>query len=217
MAEAEALVEAEHPIAIVVNCLPTDADEAWFRPLGQLSTQSSVPIVRCSIPSPSWLAGTSEFDGCLIKPVSRDSLSQSILGEHDYHSILVVDDDIGFVSLMRRMLRTLDFGGAVYAAYDGVTALRVAREQRPDLVLLDLVMPGKTGFEVAAAIRQVPELENARVVAVTASSYATEALSHYGGRFALYRSGGIPTGKVADLLHAVLGVIQPDYSSTWNT
>jgi signal transduction histidine kinase/CheY-like chemotaxis protein len=217
MAEAEALVEAEHPIAVVVNCLPTEADEAWFRPLGQLSTTSSVPIVRCSIPSPSWLAGTSGFDGCLIKPVSTDSLRQNILGLNDFHAILVVDDDIGFVSLMQRMLRRLGYAGEVYSAYDGVTALRVAKERRPDLVLLDLMMPGKTGFEVVAAIRQVPDLEKTRVVAVTASSYATEALSHFGGRFAIYRPGGIPTGKVADLLHAMLGVIQPDYSSTWNT
>ncbi|MHB0859070.1 MAG: ATP-binding response regulator [Anaerolineae bacterium] len=217
MAEAEVLVELEHPIAVVVNCLPTEGDETWFGPLGHLSTLSSVPIVRCSIPSPSWLAGTSGFDGCLVKPVSIDSLRQSALEDRDYHSILVVDDDIGFVSLMQRMLRRLGYAGDLYAAYDGTTALRVAQERRPDLVLLDMMMPGKSGLEVVAAIRQAPDLEKTRVVAVTASGYATEALSQFGERFAICRPGGIPTGKVADLLHAMLGVLQPDYASTWNT
>ncbi len=65
--------------------------------------------------------------------------------------VLVVDDDIKTVELVRLYLSR--DGYKVLTAYDGNTALRLAREAHPDLIVLDLMLPGLDGLEVCKAIR----------------------------------------------------------------
>jgi DNA-binding response OmpR family regulator len=65
--------------------------------------------------------------------------------------ILVVDDDPAMVGAITALVGTE--GHQVITAYDGLTAVRRFREERPDLVLLDLAMPGPDGFSVAGQIR----------------------------------------------------------------
>ena len=65
--------------------------------------------------------------------------------------ILVVDDDPAMVGSITALVGTE--GHQVITAYDGLTAVRRYREERPDIVLLDLAMPGPDGFSVAGQIR----------------------------------------------------------------
>jgi DNA-binding response OmpR family regulator len=65
--------------------------------------------------------------------------------------ILVVDDDPGMVGAITALVGTQ--GHQVITAYDGLTAVKRYREEQPDLVLLDLAMPGPDGFTVAGQIR----------------------------------------------------------------
>lgn len=65
--------------------------------------------------------------------------------------ILVVDDDPAMVGAITALVGTE--GHQVITAYDGLTAVRRFREENPDLVLLDLAMPGPDGFTVAGQIR----------------------------------------------------------------
>ena len=65
--------------------------------------------------------------------------------------ILVVDDDPAMVGAITALVGTE--GHQVITAYDGLTAVKRFREERPDLVLLDLAMPGPDGFTVAGQIR----------------------------------------------------------------
>jgi len=72
-------------------------------------------------------------------------------------TVLVVDDEPGIVRLVRDYLEHSGFG--VLTAADGPTALRIARTSRPDLVVLDLGLPGLDGLDVARVLRrdgQVP-------------------------------------------------------------
>lgn len=80
--------------------------------------------------------------------------------------VLVVDDNrdaANSVALLLKLCRQ-----QVVQAYDGATAVTLAREFHPDLVLLDLVMPQMDGFAVARELRDLPELENTKIVALTA-------------------------------------------------
>ena len=82
-------------------------------------------------------------------------------------TVLVVDDDaltrkLAAERLERRGLRVLRAG-------DGAEALRIARAELPDLVLLDIQMPGMSGFDVLHAIRSEPALAALKLVAMTAS------------------------------------------------
>jgi CheY-like chemotaxis protein len=82
--------------------------------------------------------------------------------------ILVVEDNPDNMSLMAYLLRAN--GYEPLQAMDGAEGVRAATEALPDLVLLDLWMPGMDGFEAVDLIRDRPGLEKTRVVAVTASA-----------------------------------------------
>lgn len=80
--------------------------------------------------------------------------------------ILVVDDEPAIVTAVEFLM--IRAGYEVQTAYDGPQALSIAREFRPDLVLLDVMMPGMTGFEVAATLRTLPEMMDTRIIFLTA-------------------------------------------------
>jgi PAS domain S-box-containing protein len=80
--------------------------------------------------------------------------------------VLVADDNPAGRELVREGLS--QHVGAIIEAEDGVQALKKIRETRPDLVLLDIQMPGMDGYQVLREIRRDPSLRNLRVVALTA-------------------------------------------------
>ena len=67
-------------------------------------------------------------------------------------TVLIVEDDPDAVKLVELYLRR--DGHKVLTALDGAEGLRLAREARPDLVVLDLMLPGMNGFEVCRALRE---------------------------------------------------------------
>jgi DNA-binding response OmpR family regulator len=71
-------------------------------------------------------------------------------------TLLVIDDDRGFIDLLRKRLEGA--GYRILAALDGETGLRMLESERPDLVILDIMMPGMDGYEVCRRIRQVSEV-----------------------------------------------------------
>jgi len=80
--------------------------------------------------------------------------------------VLVVDDNIDAASMLDMLLRSL--GHETRVAHDGMAALRVAEEFRPDIVLLDIGMPGIDGYEVARRLRALSSrTQPMRIVAVT--------------------------------------------------
>jgi DNA-binding response OmpR family regulator len=87
-------------------------------------------------------------------------------GEVRGKTILVVDDDPEIVTMLS--LRLGKRGYRVLTATDGVAAIATAKKEHPDLVILDVMMPGKNGWEVARAIRQDPTTEAIKVVMLTA-------------------------------------------------
>jgi CheY-like chemotaxis protein len=81
-------------------------------------------------------------------------------------SILVVDDDPEIVSMLSTRLSAR--GYKVSSASDGHRALELAKRERPDIVLLDVMMPGRSGWEVARALKQDPITSSIKIVMVTA-------------------------------------------------
>ena len=210
--EAERLVEAEHPVAIIVNNPPEVAKERWLGALGKLSERYNVPILRCSIPSPSWVRPLTGLDDWLTKPVSRESLS-AVLEKHCHRpsTILVVDDDSDFVSLMSRMLRTLHLAGEIRTGYSSAEALRIARERPPDFLFIDLLMPELDGLKVVEALRRDPAFDDTTAVAVTATSYVEQVLLRSSGYFTVTQSEGLSTGTLTNLLGLAIRTLRPNY------
>lgn len=95
--------------------------------------------------------------------------------------ILLVEDNLLDARLTIKALRKAPFGYRLNLALDGDEASRYVKREgifrwapRPDLVLLDLVLPKKSGFDVLTVIRAQPELERTAVVVLTASDLAEE-------------------------------------------
>ena len=82
--------------------------------------------------------------------------------------ILIVDDDPDIVELLEYNL--LKDGYEVSSATDGQAGLDKAQEFKPDLILLDIMMPKLNGIEAAARIRKIPELKNVLILFLTARS-----------------------------------------------
>ncbi|MFL5330404.1 MAG: ATP-binding protein [Gemmataceae bacterium] len=82
-----------------------------------------------------------------------------------HHRILVVEDNFDSADTLAMLLRVM--GHDVKTAYSGNEALRNVAQYRPTVVLLDIGLPGITGFEVANKMRELPELQNTVLVAVT--------------------------------------------------
>lgn len=70
--------------------------------------------------------------------------------------ILLVDDDVDFVESTKTILESKPY--EVIVAYEGNEGLLKAREEKPDLILLDIIMPVKDGFTAAEQLKKDPEL-----------------------------------------------------------
>ena len=70
--------------------------------------------------------------------------------------ILLVDDDIDFADLLKTKLSSE--GHDVITIYTGEGAFELAKEVKPDIALLDIMLPGGTGYQICRSIRKDPEL-----------------------------------------------------------
>ena len=82
--------------------------------------------------------------------------------------ILLIDDDIDFVEATKTILESKPY--EVIVAYEGEEGLRKARQESPDLVLLDIIMPVKDGFSAAEQFKKDPQLSKIPVIMLTSYS-----------------------------------------------
>jgi len=85
------------------------------------------------------------------------------------HKILLIDDDLDFLNATETVLRSKS-NYEVITATDGNTGLAKAREEKPDLILLDIIMPVEDGFAAAKKLKADPELQDIPVVLLTSFS-----------------------------------------------
>jgi CheY-like chemotaxis protein len=102
------------------------------------------------------------------------------MSSHLTSTILLVDDYPDALDVWGLYLRAVGF--AVLTAADGPTALTMATEQHPDLIVLDLELPGKSGIEVAAILRAQASTRDIPLIAATGYSHMKQiGLAHEAG------------------------------------
>lgn len=89
--------------------------------------------------------------------------------------ILIVDDEETIRSLLRLTLE--DEGFEIFEAENGPEAVQKAKEIKPDLILLDVMMPGMLGYEVCEIIKNDPEVSHAVVIFLSSRSNPTAELT----------------------------------------
>lgn len=88
------------------------------------------------------------------------------------HKILIADDEPNILISLEYLMQREGF--AVSVARDGLQAIAAIDSDPPDLVLLDVMMPGKTGLEVCQHVRAQDSLRNVRIIMLTAKGRETD-------------------------------------------
>ena len=103
----------------------------------------------------------------------------------DKQHILVVDDDPDLVESVTMKLESNNF--RVTKAYDGIEAWEKIKEDRPDLIILDVMMPRKDGYVVCEEIKKDGQYKDITVVLLTAvgDAVTTTNYTHFGGKTTL--------------------------------
>jgi signal transduction histidine kinase/CheY-like chemotaxis protein len=155
----------------------------------------NVLVVSYALHTLRSLAGEMGVTDYLVKPVTRPQLRLALkrLGSIP-RSALVVDDDAEMNRLLVRMMRSLCVGCEIRTASDGREAVSLLRERRPDVVLLDLLMPISDGYAVVDAIHGDPSLGSVPVIVITARGLQDETMT--ASTVSLSRAGGLTVGEM---------------------
>ncbi|MFP4500158.1 MAG: PleD family two-component system response regulator [Candidatus Hydrogenedentota bacterium] len=112
--------------------------------------------------------------------------------------ILIVDDEPDVVMLIERTLKAEGFD--VVRAYDGIAALDLVETEKPDLVLLDIMMPMMSGYEVCEQLKANPETQQIPVVCLSsAHTPDARAQSLHVGAVTLITKPFLPAELVAQV------------------
>ena len=115
----------------------------------------------------SWERGRSTPRASHIEKLNRYADS---LGIHRGLTVLVIDDDPISCSVFEGMLASSPNSVTTITAQNGSEGLLLCGMHRPDLVLLDILMPGIDGLEVARRLKTIPDLDQTQVVFITAAT-----------------------------------------------
>jgi two-component system cell cycle response regulator len=121
--------------------------------------------------------------------------------------ILVVDDNVQNVELVQEILNTA--GYTVSTSYGGEEALQKVREEKPDLILLDIMMPKMDGYQVCETLRSEDETKDIPIIFVTAKTEVkdwTHAIFNMGANS--YITKPINAKKLTDKVKSVLKMKQ---------
>jgi len=188
----------ERPAAITLDVLMPKLD-GWSL-LGALQADpelSQIPVVVVSVVDQRGMGIALGARAFVPKPIERERLLAALMKHvRPPGSVLVVDDDLACLDLVRRTL--VEEGLDVHCVPSGEAALLHLEKARPDLVLLDLMMPGLDGFNIVEAMHKNPSLRSIPILVMTAKELSVGERSRLSGRVeqVLAKDAGRPVNLV---------------------
>ena len=147
----------------------------------------NIPVIIVSIADEKNLGFSLGAVDYFVKPVNKDELVQALDRVHlirrsSEHkpTVLVIDDDRAATDLVQVILE--NEGYRVLKAYEGTAGVELAARERPDLIILDLIMPEMSGFHVAHQLKQIPATRGIPIIILTSMDLdedTQEQLSEY--------------------------------------
>ena len=206
--EAMRLARQVEPLAITLDIILPGAD-GWevLRDLKADESTREIPVIVVSLLDNRELGVTLGADDYLVKPVNRDRLvrrlEELVPRGPERPSLLLVDDDVQFHDLMDATLSPR--GYRLLHAYSGQEGIDLVRRETPDLVLLDLMMDGMDGFEVASRLKDDPATIDVPIVVLTAKDMHREDRERLHGRIeALVKKGDQASNRLSGIIRDVV-------------
>lgn len=175
------------------------------------SQASPVPVLRLTLPHKARMASALGATDYLVKPVTRAELRAAIARlKRPIRTILVVDDDPDYIHLMRRLLASLFQAQEVeiLCAQDGQSALDLMKARRPDLLLVDLLLPGLGGEQIIAAVRSDHSLQDLPIIVVSARG-EIEGQFPLQGPLTLTTPEGLRFDELLEIVEAIFKALRP--------
>jgi len=204
--EAQASLRESPARALVIN--QVGLTEEGLRPEALGALPYNIPVITCRAPGLPSAVQQMGVRKCLIKPVTREALLEAVDAvPGPVRSILVVDDQPEALQLFTRMLTSNGRSYRLMRASDGQRALEILRTRRPDLLLLDLVMPGVDGYQVLAEMRHEPPLAATPVITISAQDPTVEPATS--DVLTLSRPAGLSSRDLLDAIRALAQALAP--------
>lgn len=215
--EARKVVKEMFPSVVI-------ADEKWDHQTDALKQEinlpAHVPLIIGPLPGMQRLGLVLNAADYLPKPVTQEDLHEALMRlPRAPQSILIVDDNPQVVRLLTRFVKAYNPDMKIFKAFNGKRCLEIARTRQPDVIILDLVIPEMSGYEVLTSLTGDEELSKIQVVVISARNIAQEA-TPLRGEFSLVREAGLTLTQMLGLLRAILpevtqlAVMAPDNAAT---
>jgi CheY-like chemotaxis protein len=175
-AEEALAVAVTQPLALITLDIMLPNMDGWdlLARIKKMPALGSVPVVIISIVADRHKGFALGAAAVLQKPVSREELYASLVEtrlfprtEDQTLRVLIVDDDTVAAGLIAE--RIGDMASTVLRASGGKEGIEMARRELPDLMILELMMPEVSGFDVVAALSQHPDTAGIPILVITAA------------------------------------------------
>ncbi len=208
--EALEAVEKNAAVGLLINA--TTVDEAAKGADLVRNMPMDVPVMTCWVPERRTTISLRGAQDYLVKPIRRVDLLERVRSiRPKAQTILLVDDDPEARQLYARMLATAESAPTVLQATDGDAALTLLRERRPDLLLLDLVMPNLDGFMVLEAKEADATIRDIPAIIISAKDPHQEPIMSKA--LIVSRCQGLSARDLMDAVQAVTGALRPQVAA----
>lgn len=114
----------------------------------------------------------SGIDADSDNPVKGERRRRKRLNARDDTRVLIIDDSPTVVFALKKILRSASF--VTFEALDAETGIELARTDKPDLIFLDIILPGSNGFAILRTLRKDPLTQHIPVIMISGNEQATE-------------------------------------------
>ncbi len=178
--EAVEMAREIKPFAITLDIMLPKKD-GWqvMQELKGFQDTHDIPVIIISIVDNQSFGFSMGAVGYLVKPIDKDQLTHTLNNleliskvENTAPRILVIDDNLEDLKFIGSILHSEGYG--VLEALDGASGVAKAIEEHPDLMVLDLLMPGMSGFDVVRSLQKHPDARKIPIIICTVKELSAE-------------------------------------------
>lgn len=163
-----------------------------------------IPLIIGPLPRMQRLGLVLDATDYLPKPVSQGDLQEVLMRLPQCPaSALIIDDNPQVVRLLTRFVKAYNSGIKIFKAFNGQRGLEIARARQPDLIILDLIMPGMSGYEILTRLAEDEATAQTQIIIISAHSIEEETAPLM-GEFKLVREAGLSLSQMLEILRAIL-------------